>query len=99
MAYDDSPEPPGAIEDDRLRLIFTCCHPALAPQTQVALTLRMVAGLTVPEIARALLSNEPAVAQRLVRAKHKIKAAGIPFGCLPTTCSPIASPPSSRSST
>src|SRR5580698_10963306 len=50
---DDPPEPPGAIDDDRLRLIFTCCHPALALETRVALTLRMVAGLTVPEIARA----------------------------------------------
>ncbi len=56
MRYGDSPpEPVGAVEDDRLRLIFTCCHPALAPETRVALTLRMVGGLTVPEIARAFL--------------------------------------------
>jgi RNA polymerase sigma-70 factor, ECF subfamily len=66
------------IPDERLRLIFTCCHPALAPEAQVALTLRLVAGLTVPEIARALLAAEAAVAQRLVRAKHKLRAAGIP---------------------
>ena len=67
------------IPDERLRLIFTCCHPALATEAQVALTLRLVAGLTVPEIARALLAAEPAVAQRLVRAKHKLRVAGIPL--------------------
>jgi RNA polymerase sigma-70 factor (ECF subfamily) len=66
------------IPDERLRLIFTCCHPALATEAQVALTLRLVAGLTVPEIARALLATEPTIAQRLVRAKHKVRAAGIP---------------------
>ncbi|PWW60414.1 RNA polymerase sigma factor [Actinokineospora spheciospongiae] len=76
---DDPPEPPGAIDDDRLRLIFTCCHPALAPQTGVALTLRMVGGLTVPEIARAFLVAETAVGQRITRAKTKIKAARIPY--------------------
>ena len=69
-----------SIPDERLRLVFTCCHPALAVEAQVALTLRLVAGLTVPEIARALLAAEPAVAQRLVRAKHKLRVAGIPFG-------------------
>ncbi len=67
---DDPPEPPGAIDDERLRLIFTCCHPALALQTRVALTLRMVAGLTVPETT---------MEQRITRAKAKIKAARIPY--------------------
>jgi RNA polymerase sigma-70 factor, ECF subfamily len=67
------------VPDERLRLIFTCCHPALAAEAQVALTLRLVAGLTVPEIARALLAAEPAIAQRLVRAKHKLRAAAIPI--------------------
>ena len=78
--YDnDPPEPPGAIDDDRLRLIFTCCHPALAMQARVALTLRMVAGLTVPEIARAFLVQEAAMGQRITRAKAKIRAARIPY--------------------
>jgi RNA polymerase sigma-70 factor (ECF subfamily) len=76
---DDPPEPPGAIDDERLRLIFTCCHPALAMETRVALTLRMVGGLTVPEIARAFLVGETAMGQRITRAKAKIKAAGIPY--------------------
>ena len=76
---DDPPEPPDAIEDERLRLIFTCCHPALAMETRVALTLRMVAGLTVPEIARAFLVQETAMGQRITRAKAKIKAARIPY--------------------
>jgi RNA polymerase sigma-70 factor (ECF subfamily) len=80
LVYDDDPpEPAGAIDDERLRLIFTCCHPALAMETRVALTLRMVAGLTVPEIARAFLVQETAMAQRITRAKAKIKAARIPF--------------------
>jgi RNA polymerase sigma-70 factor (ECF subfamily) len=65
--------------DERLELIFTCCHPALAIEAQVALTLRTLGGLSTPEIARAFLVPEPTMAQRLVRAKHKIKAAGIPF--------------------
>lgn len=79
MLYDVPPEPTGAIEDDRLRLIFTCCHPALAMQSRIALTLRLVGGLTVAEIARALLVQESAVGQRITRAKTKIKAARIPF--------------------
>jgi RNA polymerase sigma-70 factor (ECF subfamily) len=80
MLYDDAPrEPVGAIADERLRLIFTCCHPALAVQTRVALTLRMVGGLTVPEIARAFLVQEAAMGQRITRAKAKIKAARIPY--------------------
>ena len=79
MSYDDPPRPLGAIDDDRLRLIFTCCHPALAMETRVALTLRMVGGLTMPEIARAFLVSETAMGQRITRAKGKIKAARIPY--------------------
>jgi RNA polymerase sigma-70 factor, ECF subfamily len=67
------------VEDDRLRLIFTCCHPALAPDAQVALTLREVCGLTTEEIARAFLTGAPTVAQRIVRAKNKIRDARIPY--------------------
>jgi RNA polymerase sigma-70 factor (ECF subfamily) len=67
------------IPDERLALVFTCCHPALPAEAQIALTLREVCGLTTPEIARAFIAAEPAMAQRLVRAKRKIRAAGIPF--------------------
>src|SRR5258706_7343636 len=68
-----------AIEDDRLRLVFTCCHPTLAPDAQVALTLREVCGLTTEEIAQAFLSGAPTLAQRIVRAKAKIRDARIPY--------------------
>lgn len=80
MITDDTPsEPVGPVEDDRLRLVFTCCHPALAPEARVALTLRMLGGLTVEEIARAFLVPETTMAQRITRAKAKIKAARIPY--------------------
>jgi RNA polymerase sigma-70 factor (ECF subfamily) len=74
-----APGSPGPIEDDRLRLIFTCCHPALAMESRVALTLRMVGGLSVPEIAQAFLVPEATVGQRITRAKAKIKSARIPY--------------------
>ena len=80
VLFDDDPaDAPGVIDDDRLRLIFTCCHPALSPEARLALTLRMVGGLTVPEIARAFLSTEATIGQRITRAKGKIKAAAIPY--------------------
>lgn len=80
MITDDTPhEPTGLVEDDRLRLIFTCCHPALAAEARVALTLRLLGGLTVEEIARAFLVSETTMAQRITRAKAKIKAVKIPF--------------------
>ena len=77
-ARDDPPEE-SAVRDDRLRLIFTCCHPALAVSAQVALTLRLLGGLTTAEIAHAFLVPEPAMAQRIVRAKAKIRDAKIPY--------------------
>jgi RNA polymerase sigma-70 factor (ECF subfamily) len=82
---DDRPEV-HPVADDQLRLIFTCCHPALAPAAQVGLTLRLVCGLQTPEIARAFLQPEPTVAQRLSRAKAKIRAAAIPFRVPRPTC-------------
>jgi RNA polymerase sigma-70 factor, ECF subfamily len=78
-APDSSLPAEGPVPDDRLRLIFTCCHPALAPATQVALTLRLLGGLSTAEIARAFLQPEPTMAQRLVRAKSKIRDARIPY--------------------
>ncbi|WGD56541.1 RNA polymerase sigma factor [Bradyrhizobium sp. CB1650] len=72
-------EPPAMLDDDMLRLIFTCCHPAFAIEVQVALTLRTVCGLSTVQVARAFLASEEAMAQRLVRAKQKIRLAGIPY--------------------
>ncbi|GAA4285086.1 sigma factor-like helix-turn-helix DNA-binding protein [Brevibacterium daeguense] len=80
MLFEDVPaQPLGAIDDDRLRLIFTCCHSALSMEARVALTLRLVAGLTVPEISRAFLVQESTMGQRITRAKSKIKTARIPY--------------------
>lgn len=80
MLHDSSPaEPVGAIDDDRLRLIFVCCHPALSTDARIALTLRMVGGLTVAEIAHAFLVQDSAMARRITRAKDKIKTARIPY--------------------
>ena len=79
LVTEDTMDETTTFPDERLELIFTCCHPALATDAQVALTLRTLGGLTTPEIARAFLVPEATMAQRLVRAKKKIKAAGIPF--------------------
>ena len=76
---DEGEDDVSSIPDDRLRLFFTCCHPALAPEAQVALTLRTLGGLSTPEVARAFLVAEATMAQRLVRAKRKIRGAGIPY--------------------
>ena len=104
LSDDDPPEPLGAIDDDRLRLIFTCCHPALAMEARVALTLRMVGGLTVPEIARGFLVQESTMGQRITRAKAQDRRRrASPTGCRPRrTCrraSPACSPSCSSSST
>jgi RNA polymerase sigma-70 factor (ECF subfamily) len=79
VAQSEAPESDDSVEDDRLRLIFTCCHPALSADAQIALTLREVCGLTTEEVARAFLTPAPTLAQRIVRAKSKIRDAGIPY--------------------
>jgi len=79
LSDDTPPEPTGPVEDDRLRLVFICCHPALAMEARVALTLRLLGGLTVAEIARAFLVPETTMARRITRAKAKIKAAHVPY--------------------
>ena len=88
-------EPPDwtPVPDDQLRLVFTCCHPALAPASQVALTLRLVCGLQTPEIARAFLQPVATVAQRLSRARTKVRDAGIPFRVPPAHLLPERVPP------
>lgn len=79
MAEDTQPTPPVGFPDDRLRLVFTCCHPALSAEAQVALTLRLICSVSTPDIARAFLVSEPAMAARITRAKKKIAAAHIPY--------------------
>jgi RNA polymerase sigma-70 factor (ECF subfamily) len=96
------PQEVGPLHDDRLRLIFTCCHPALSIQARMALTLRLLGGLSTEQVARSFLVTEATMARRLARAKHKIKAAKIPTACRRPTGCPTASIrcwPSSTSST
>nr|WP_231712516.1 sigma factor [Arthrobacter sp. zg-Y820] len=79
LLYDAEPDPVGVIDDDRLRLLFICCHPALSMEARVALTLRMIGRLSVPEIARAFLVQDTTMGARITRAKAKIAAAHIPY--------------------
>ncbi|MFI5509181.1 RNA polymerase sigma factor [Mycobacterium sp. NPDC051804] len=91
-ARTDRPGVPHQIRDDELRMMFTCAHPALDPQSQLALTLRLISGLTVPEIARALLQSESAVGQRITRAKNKVRHANIPLRVPPPDLLPARTP-------
>jgi RNA polymerase sigma-70 factor, ECF subfamily len=91
-ARTDRPGVPHRVRDDELRMMFTCAHPALDPQSQLALTLRLISGLTVAEIARALLPSETAVGQRITRAKHKIRTANIPLRVPPAELLPQRTP-------